>query len=124
MFRLARRLTNPFTRTAVLAFAWTHRHEILRWGRSLWAELTRPGRIEPARLATIAQVLWKVTSDESLSRSKKLRGVRLDGDVLVLDTARGWRGTPVLVSRLHDVRGVSRVVDGSGVELRPAIDVA
>jgi hypothetical protein len=124
MFRLARKLTNPFTRTAVLAFAWTHRHEILRWGRSLWAELTRPGRIEPSRLSTIAQVLWKIAGDESLSRSKKLRSVRLDGDVLVLDTARGWRGTPVLVSRLQDVSGIRRIVDSSGREVGPVIDVA
>ena len=123
MFRLLRRFANPFTRTAVLAFAWTHRHEILRWGRSLYTELTRPGRIAPSRLSTIAQVLWTVTSDDSFSKAKELRIVRLEGDTLVLDTNRGWVGTPVLVTKLRDIGDVHRVVDARGIELKPVIDV-
>ena len=123
MFRVLRRALYPFTRTAVLAFVWTHRHEILRWGRSLYAEITGPGGVTPARLSTIAQVLWKVTSNQKLSRSHHLKSVRLDGDTLVLDVDPGWRGTPKLVSELSEVNGVRRVVNRGGVELRPVIDV-
>jgi hypothetical protein len=121
-----RRLVRPFwlTRTAVLVFAWQHRHEILRWGRTIWAELTRPGKIQPTRLALLGQILWVITSDESIARSKHLKAVRLDGDVLTLDTTRGWQGTPMLVARLGDVRGVSRIVDRSGRDLGTVIDVA
>jgi hypothetical protein len=50
--------------------------------------------------------------------------VRLDGDVLTLDTTRGWQGTPMLVARLGDVRGVNRIVDRSGRDLGTVIDVA
>ncbi len=45
---MLRTVANPFTRTAMIAFAWANRHTILRWGRSFWNELRRPGMIEPA----------------------------------------------------------------------------
>ncbi|HEY3485688.1 MAG TPA: hypothetical protein VGK49_09900 [Ilumatobacteraceae bacterium] len=123
MFRLFKRALYPFTRTAVLAFVWAHRHEIMRWGRSLYAEITGPGGVTPSRLSTIAQVLWRVTNKQDLSRSRHLKSVRLDGDTLVLDVDPGWRGTPKLVSELSEVNGVRRIVSRTGAELRPVIDV-
>jgi len=107
-------LFNPFTRTAVLAFAWTHRHTILRWGRSLYVELRRPGRIEPRRLQLIARVLWAITSEDELAKARQLREVRLDGSVLVLDTTPGWRRTARLVDALDDIPGIVRIVDQHG----------
>lgn len=105
---------NPFTRTAVLAFAWSHRRTILRWGRSLYAELRRPGRIEPRRLQLIARVLWAITSDDELAKARQLREVRLDGNVLVLDTTPGWKRTARLVDELDDIPGIARIVDQHG----------
>ena len=45
MSRLFKTVANPFSRTALIMFAWTHRRTIMRWGRSFWTELTQPGRI-------------------------------------------------------------------------------
>lgn len=121
MFRMARRLTSPFTRSALLVFAWQHRRAIERWGRSLWTELRRPGRIEPRRLQQIGRVLWAITRDDSLAEAKQLREVRLDGDVLVVDVAEGWNRTGRLVDALGEVPGIVAVNDTRGRPLAGTI---
>lgn len=123
MIRALRTLTNPFTRTAILAYVWAHRRTILRWGRSFWQELNRPGRIDPSRLMLIGRILWVITREEQLAKARQLRQVRLDGTTLVVDTAPGWRGTARLVDELDDVPGISRIVDGHGNVLAGSIDV-
>ncbi len=123
MLRRLTTLFNPFTRTAVVAFAWTHRRTIMRWGRSLWVELRRPGRIEPRRLRQIATVLWAITSDDDLAHAKELREVRLVGDELVVDTTPGWRRTARLVDALDDIPGIARIVDRHGHVLSGSINV-
>jgi hypothetical protein len=109
MVRPFRRVLTPFTRTAVLAFAWRHRHSILRWGRTLWAELRSPAPIAPARLATIGRVLWAVTSNGEIANSSRLRQVRLEGDTVVLDVEPRWNRTNELIEQLLDVKGVRQV---------------
>jgi hypothetical protein len=105
----SRRSLSPFTRTALLAFAWKHRHSIFRWGRSLWIELSSPMTIAPKRLATIARVLVAVTADSTIANSRHLRQVRLDGDTVILDVDPDWSRTNQLVDRLLDVKGVRQV---------------
>ncbi|MEO6571889.1 MAG: hypothetical protein ABIO83_10115 [Ilumatobacteraceae bacterium] len=122
MFRGITRLVNPFTRTAMVAFAWSHRRSVMRWGRSLYTELRRPGRIEPRRVQQIARVLWNITSDDELANARQLREVRLDGDVLVVDAASGWKRTAKLVDALSDVPGITRIVDQQGKVLAGSID--
>lgn len=114
MIRRAARLANPFTRTAILAFAWSHRRAIMRWGRSLWSELTRPGFIDPNRLSVIARVLWTITREDDLAKAKQLKHVRLEGTTLVVDTAPGWKGTARLVDELDDISGISAITDARG----------
>ena len=107
--RVLRRLLNPITRTAILTWSTNHRHEIRRWGRSLWAELTSPTPISPTRLATIGRVLWAVTADRDLSNAKQLRSVHLVGDTVELDVDPNWKRTARLVSLLQSVEGVRAV---------------
>ncbi len=121
MFRALRTLANPFTRTAMIAFAWSHRHTIMRWGRSFWVELRRPGRIEPARLTLIGKVLWAITRDDRLAHARQLRQVRLDGTTLVVDASRGWRGTARLVDELSEVDGLTAITDTRGRPLQGTI---
>ncbi|NNE12648.1 MAG: hypothetical protein HKN41_10455 [Ilumatobacter sp.] len=122
MLRRVATLFNPFTRTALLAFAWSHRRTIMRWGRSLYIELRRPGRIEPRRLRQIAQVLWAITSEDDLARAGQLREVRIEGNRLVLDTVPGWKKTARLVDALDDVPGITQIVDQHGDVLAGSID--
>ena len=48
-----RSIANPFTRAAILAFVWSHRRTIMRWGRSFWNELRRPEPIDRHRLSLL-----------------------------------------------------------------------
>ena len=114
MLRTLRRTVNPFTRTAIIAFAWTHRRTILRWGRSFWNELRRPGRISPTRLTLIARVLWTITREEQLAQSRQLKQVRLVGTTLVVDTTPGWKGTARLVDELDEIPGITSITDARG----------
>ena len=107
-------LARPFTRTAMIAFAWAHRQTILRWGRSLWNELRAPRRIDTARLMLISKVLWAITREEQLAQARQLRVVRLDGTNLVIDATPGWKGTARLVDHLEEINGISAIVDTHG----------
>jgi hypothetical protein len=105
---------NPFTRTAIIAFVWTHRRSIMRWGRSFWNELRQPGRISPTRLTLIGRVLWTITREEQLAQARQLKHVRLVGTTLVIDSAPGWRGTARLVDELGDIPGITSITDAKG----------
>ena len=121
MFRTLRTMANPFTRTAILAFIWSHRRTILRWGRSFWTELRRPGRIDPNRLGIIARVLWTITREDDLAKARQLRHVRLNGTTLVIDTAPGWKGTARLVDGLGTIGGITSITDAKGTVLAGSI---
>ena len=114
MLRALTKVANPFTRTAIIAFVWTHRRTILRWGRSFWTELRRPGMIEPARVTLIGRVLWTITRNDDLAKARQLRHVQLDGTTLIVDTTPGWRGTARLVDELDDVPGITAITDAKG----------
>ena len=122
MFRALRSLANPFTRTAMIAFAWAHRHTILRWGRSFWNELRSPRRIDPTRLMLMGKVLWAITSDDRLGKSRQLKNVRLDGSTLVVDASRGWTGSARLVDELGGIDGITAITDTHGRPLAGSIE--
>lgn len=121
MFRMMRTFANPLTRTAMIAFVWSHRRTIMRWGRSFWNELRHPGRIDPKRLTLIGQVLWTITSDERLANARQLRNVSLDGTTLVVDASSGWNGTAQLVDQLSKIKGVGAITDSKGRPLHGSI---
>jgi hypothetical protein len=121
MLRTLRVMANPFSRTAMIAFAWSNRHTILRWGRSLWNELRQPGRIEPARLMLIGRILWAITRNDRLANSNKLRHVGLDGSTVVVDAAPGWEGGARLVDELSQIDGVTAITDRHGRPLHGSI---
>lgn len=122
MFRLVRKVVNPFNRTALVLFAWSHRRTIMRWGRSFWTELRSPGPIDRRRLGLIGRVLWTITRDEELAKARQLRHVRLDGDTVVVDAPPTWRGTARLVDELAAIPGITGVVDRQGRPLSGSIE--
>jgi hypothetical protein len=122
MFGALSRLANPFTRTAMIAFAWSHRRTIRRWGRSFWNELSSPGRIEPSRLMLMGKVLWAITSDDRLAQSRQLKHVRLDGSTLVVDATHGWKGSARLVDELSRIDGITAITDTRGRPLQGSIE--
>ena len=67
-------------------------------------------------------MLWAITSDGDLAGARQLREVRLDGNVLVLDTTPGWKRTARLVDALDDIPGIARIVDQDGNVLAGTIE--
>src|SRR3954470_1596435 len=81
-------------RTAIAAFLWTHRHEILRWGRSLWEQVVGRSDISPARAARIGRLLFVIAVDDRLRDAKQLRKVSMAGDDVELDVDERWSELP------------------------------
>ena len=105
----------------MIAFAWSHRHTIRRWGGSFWHELRSPSRVDPSRLALMGKVLWAITSDDRLAKSRQLKQVRLDGSTLVVDSAHGWTGSARLVDELGGIEGITAITDSRGRRLEGSI---
>jgi hypothetical protein len=104
-----RSMLNPVSRLAVATFAWKHRHEILRWGRSLYEQLMRRHDLSPVRAARVASVLFAVASDASLRDAPELRRVALVGDTVDLEVDERWPQLPRLVERVRRIKGVREV---------------
>ena len=105
-----RTLFNPVSRVALATFAWKHRHEIMRWGRSLYEQLIGQRDVSPARAVRIGRVLLAVASDETLRNAPELRRVSLHGDVVDLDVDQRWLELPRLIDRVKRVNGIRSVV--------------
>ena len=109
-------LLNPITRTAIAAFAWRHRHEILRWGRTLFDQVIGRSEVSPARALRTGMVLYAIASDERLRNAKELKKVTMVGDQVDLVVDERWSELPRLVERVRDVKGVRTItVNGSRV---------
>jgi hypothetical protein len=104
-----RSLLNPVTRVAVATFLWAHRHEILRWGRSLYEQLIRQADKSPARAMRTGRLLYVIASDDQLRNAKELRKVSLDGDVVSLEVDDYWSQLPRLLNRVRSVKGVRAI---------------
>ena len=102
-------LLNPVSRAALMAFAWRHRHEVLRWGRSLFLQLVTDRDVNPARAARTAKLLVAIASHPELRDARQLRKVTLRDDVVDLDVDRRWKLLPDLVARVEGVKGINEV---------------
>jgi hypothetical protein len=116
---LARRysLLTPVTRVALATFLWSHRHEILRWGRSLYEQLIRQADVSPARALRTGRLLYVIASDEQLRDAKQLRKVTLTDDVVDLEVDDAWSQLPRLIERVRSVKGIRGVT----VNDRPSV---
>ena len=103
---IPRSLLNPVTRVALTTFAWNHRHEILRWGRTFYDQLIGRSDVSPARALRTGKVLFAIASDAELRNARQLRKVTMTDDVVDLDVDESWNRLPRLI---HQVRGVSGV---------------
>src|SRR5690349_11249157 len=102
-------LLNPIGRLALTTFAWSHRHEILRWGRTLYDQLVARNDISPARAVRTGRLLFAIASDDELRNAKQLRKVTMVDDTVDLEVDDRWSALPRLIARVHAVPGVARV---------------
>lgn len=97
------------SRTALLAFVWTHRHEILRWGRSLYDQVIAHSDTSPVRAARTGRLLFTIAGDRRLRDAKQLRRVTMTGDDVELEVDERWRELPRLIEHVRSVKGVRHV---------------
>lgn len=109
MTKAARRVVGflvwPPSRAIAAALAWTHRHTVAMWARSIAAEAQRRP-FDPKRMAALIRVLWKATTDPRL-KVGSIRSLTVDHDVLA-DGEQTYRAATVRASLL-DVPGVVAV---------------
>ena len=102
-------LLRPFRRSAWMLFAWSQRHSLALWWRSLRSEL-KPGRpVDLGRVRRLATVLVKVTADPRISNASELKQLTLVDDVVLAHTDENWAKRPILSSTLSSVSHVSAV---------------
>ena len=104
-----RSLFNPLTRAAIATFAWNHRHEIMRWGRSLYEQVVGRSDLSAAHALRTGRVLAAITSDPRFRDARELRRVSLRDGVIELDVDERWRELPHLLDRLRAIDGVDAV---------------
>jgi hypothetical protein len=102
-------LLNPFSRAALATFAWKHRHEVLRWGRTLYDQVVGRTDVSPANAARTGRILYAIASDDRLRNAKQLRRVTAIDGAVDLEVEPGWSELPRLVDRVRAVKGVEQV---------------
>jgi hypothetical protein len=102
-------LLRPFRRSAWLLLAWTQRHSVALWWRSLQGELRRGRPIDRTRVRRLAVALFRVASDPRLSNAAELKQLSLMDDVVVARTDEHWTGRPLLTTVLTGVPNVNEV---------------
>jgi len=115
-----RALLNPFSRVAVATFAWNHRHEVMRWGRTLYDQVVGRTDVSPAHAVRTGRLLFAIASDERLRNAKQLRRVTAIDDTVDLEVDERWAELPHLLARVRGVKGVDHVTV-NGTVSRPPI---
>ncbi len=107
---IPRSLLNPVTRMALMTFAWNHRHEVLRWGRTLYDQLIGRSNASPAAAVRTGRLLVAIASDPELRNARELRKVTMVDDTVDLEVDESWPLLLRLVSKVAGVRGVDHVL--------------
>ena len=84
----------PATRLALATFAWNHRHEILRWGRTLYDQVVGRIDVSPARAVRTGHLLFAIASDAALRNAPELHKVTMIDNTVDLDVDERWGRTP------------------------------
>lgn len=101
--RTAGRLLHPVSRPAALVLAWTHRHTVALWCRSIGEEARQQfalGKPDLSRSRRLLSSLWRVSSDSQLANAPELRKIALDDVGVTVDAVENWHGRLLLDSRL------------------------
>jgi hypothetical protein len=86
MFKFARRVTRPFSRTLLLVLAWNHREAVALWLRTFVAEIRDRRRPDVWRLRRLGRALVRVSNATSRDDLAGLRRLRLvEPDTIVVE---------------------------------------
>lgn len=99
----------PFRRSAWLLLAWTQRHSLALWWRSLRGELRNGRPIDRTRVRRLGVALYRVAADPRLSNAAELQQLSLVDDVVVARTDEHWPHRALLTTVLTGVDNVNDV---------------
>lgn len=115
--RMLLKSVGALRRHAWLLVAWSQRHTVTLWSRSISAELKGRRPIDLGRVRRLVSALFKVSSDWRLTNSAGLTMLALVDDEVVADTDPHWPHREVLVSVLGGVEQINGVRFTSGSAL-------
>ena len=96
-------------RPAWWLLAWTQRHTLALWARSISAEVKGAEPTDLGRVRRLATALYKVSADSRLTNAAGLRSLTLVGDEVVAETDPHWPQRDVLTGVLGGVEQVNGV---------------
>jgi len=104
--RTARPVTRPISRSALVLLAWSQRHTLALWFRSIRDEVMRQTsrrEFDPRRWKRVLSSLWRISSDPRLANTPELRRITLEGngDTVTLDATETWHGRFLLDNELN-----------------------
>ena len=89
--------------------AWSQRHTLALWSRSIRAEVKGAEPTDMRRVRRLAAALYKVSSDARLTNAAGLRSLTLVGDEVVAETDPHWPQRDVLTGVLGGVEQINGV---------------
>lgn len=99
VFRAGRFAAFPLSRTMVLMLAWTNRHTVAFWFRSIRHEISRSG-LDVGRLRLLVRGLWAVSHDRRTANAEALRMLTVRDDGFGIEAREGWTGRATVESLL------------------------
>lgn len=91
LFRTVRMAAFPMTRTTMLLLAWSNRHTVALWFRSLAHELRTVG-FDVGRMRTLLRGLWTVSTDRRTMNTDALRRISVRSSGFEIEARDGWIG--------------------------------
>ena len=107
--RMPLKMIGAVRQPAFWLLAWSQRHTLSLWARSIRAEVKGPERTDAGRVRRLATALYKVSSDARLTNAPGLRSLSLVGDEVVAETDLHWPQRDVLTGVLGGVEQVNGV---------------
>ncbi len=102
-------IVRAIRRPAWWLLAYTQRHTLALWWRSLRAELGRGRPVDTTRMRRLASALYHLSADSRLSNAPELKSIELIDDVVVAHTDEHWAKRPILSSVLTGIDHVNEV---------------
>ena len=91
--------------------AWTHRHTVALWCRSIGTEARQQFEDRKPNLSrskNLLKSLWRVSSDAQLANAPELRRIVVHDAGITVDAVETWPGRYLLDSRL----GIDKITNG------------
>lgn len=108
-FLRPRTLINPMSRLALATFAWNHRHEIMRWGRTLYDQVVGRTDVSVPHAIRTGRLLAAIASDDELRNAPELRKVTMTDGTVDLEVDETWERLPRLLAKVRGTKGVEHV---------------